>query len=946
MPATSANLSAPVSAFYDKFGNLYVVAGLRVFEVDTTGTLTVVAGNGVQDPDFGNGGPASQAEFGQPRGIALDAAGNIFISDNSGGQTHVRRIDIGSGVITQYASIADGPEGMAFDAAGNLYVAGDGVNRIYKVTTSGTVSSVVGGGAGCAGQLDSGGDGCLATQAILNKPQAVAFDGSGNMFIADFGNCWVRRVDAVSGIITRAAGSTCPGYSGDGGPATSAALGAVGSITLDDSGNMFICDHTFNVVRKVTGGIISTYAGNGKAPISGDGGPATSAQLSCSGMAADPKGNLAITDPVNGRVRLVTASNGIIGTYAGNGAHWYSGDGRLAVDAGMEAPQAIAIDANGDILISEGPIDNRIRRVDLHGVIATVAGVGEVNGVASIAPAGNGGPATSANIFSAAGVVVDGAGNIYIADDGQSQVRRVDAVTGVINIYAGHAPGGTVGCAAQTDSFGDGCPAINATLSSTMGSLGFDPSGNLLIADRGIGLIRRVDAKTQIITAVAGNATNGYSGDGGPATSAQLNNPPAFTVDSAGDLFIADTGNARIRRVDAKTGIITTAAGNGTAGFSGDGGPAVNAQISPGGVVVDSGGNLFLTDNLRVRRVDAATQIINTYAGNGTPDLSGDGGPAINAGLAFPSPAAINIDTCGNLLVQSFLRVRRIGDNPEVALSTPSTGAVNFSPQLITTSSSAQSFTVKNTGCIGLEIASIALADTTNFSESDNCSDTTVAPNRTCTVNVIFKPTAARLLGTTIRLATSDPGSPQIVNLAGNGTDFSIAAASGGSASATVTAGQAATYNLQVTPANGFTGSVAVSCTGAPSLATCSPSTTSVAVNGAAVAFNISVSTTAGSNGGFTSYTPGPQTGSPVPALAMLLLAAFMAQAFVRGRRRLGVATATLFLMTLWTACGGGGSAPPTPTPVPGTPKGTFTLVVTGTSGTVSRTMNLTLTVN
>lgn len=720
-------------------------------------------------------------------------------------------------------------------------------------------------------------------------------------------------------------------------------MGPVGGIAIDPSNNLFICDHSNFVIRKVTAGIISTYAGDGQQPFAGDGGLATKAQLSCSGMATDSVGNLAIADSFNNRVRLVTASTQIISTYAGSGDVFFSGDAGPAVDASMQTPQFVSTDVNGNILVSEATIDNRVRRVDLHGVVTTVAGVGEVNGVASTAPAGIGGPAISANL-APAGVVADAAGDIFIA---AGNVLRVDAATGLISLYAGAGPGATGNCPTQTDKFGDGCLATNVVLGAN--GLALDNSGNLLIADSGIGLIRRVNATTQIITAVAGNGTNGFSGDGGLATSAQLNNPWLATADSTGNVFIADQGNARIRRVDAKTGVITTVAGNGTAGFSGDGGPATSAELGHAlGVVVDSGGNLFIADgNLRVRRVDAATQVISTYAGIGTFDLSGDGGPAVNAALAG-APNSIALDTCGNLLVQSAQRIRRIGDTPEVAAAAGSASNLNFPGQLIGTSSSQQSFTVKDTGCIGLTVASVTLADTTNFAVGGNCSGTTVSPNKTCNVNVTFKPTTARLLSTTATIVTNDSKSPLIVPIAGNGTDFSIAPAASGATSATVAAGQTASYSLQVVPVNGFSGNVALTCSGAPDKAVCSVSPNSASIAGASAALSVTITTTATTSSGVISYPPIPPAGLPAlfPLAALIGLGTLAATRLTRWKPRLGSAFACIFMIVALANCGGGGGGSPTTTTIAGTPKGSFTLTVSGTSGGITRTTNLTLTVN
>src|SRR5438552_2889415 len=231
---------------------------------------------------------------------------------------------------------------------------------------------------------------------------------------------------------------------------------------------------------------------------------------------------------------------------------------------------------------------------------------------------GDGGPATAAALCDIRGIASDSSGNLFFGNECYNGVRRVDAVTHVITTVAGN---GTSGFS------GDGGPATAAELDGPIG-VAVDGAGNLFIADEFNRRVRRVDAATQVITTVAGTSTRGFSGDGGPATSAELDEPQDVTIDSAGNLFIADVGSSRIRRVDAATQVITTVAGSGGGGggFSGDGGLATSAFLDgPVQVAVDGAGNLFIADefNGRVRRVDAATQIITTVAGNGTSGSSG-----------------------------------------------------------------------------------------------------------------------------------------------------------------------------------------------------------------------------------------------------------------------------------------------------------------------------------
>jgi uncharacterized protein (TIGR03437 family) len=356
-------------------------------------------------------------------------------------------------------------------------------------------------------------------------------------------------------------------------------------------------------------GIITTVAGNGAQTSSGDGGPATSASLAPWGVAVDASGSLFIADPFNNRIRKVSAS-GIITTVAGNGTQGFSGDGGPAISAFLNNPEGVAVDASGNLFIADSG-NSRIRKVSASGIITTVAG----NGSGSFAShPGDGGPATSVPL-SPFGVAVDASGNLFIADSGNGRIRKVSA-SGIITTVAGGGNG----------SFsGDGGPATSASLQGPFG-VTVDASANLFIADSLNNRIRKVSA-SGIITTVAGSGSvdvftpqagwsrnGGFSGDGGPATSALLNNPMGVAVDASGNLFIADSFNNRIRKVSA-SGIITTVAGNGTEGFSGDAGPATLASLAnPFGVAVNASGNLFIADgggNNRIREV----QTVNSLGG-------------------------------------------------------------------------------------------------------------------------------------------------------------------------------------------------------------------------------------------------------------------------------------------------------------------------------------------
>jgi uncharacterized protein (TIGR03437 family) len=361
-------------------------------------------------------------------------------------------------------------------------------------------------------------------------------------------------------------------------------------------------------------GIITTVAGNanGTPGFSGDGGSAVNALLKTpQGVAVDASGNVYIADSFNYRVRRVSP-DGIITTVAGNGATVLFGDGGPATTAGV-FPYDVAVDSRGNLYIAD-QLNQRVRKVDTAGAITTVAGGGS-GGL------GDGGPAVSAQLREPLGVAVDSAGNIYIADVwSDSRVRKVNALGGITTVAGG-------GSAFP----GDGGPATGARLDTPV-RVAIDAQGNLYIAEKFRAQIRMVNA-SGIITTVAGNGTAGFSGDGGPATRAALNQPYGIAVDSNGNLYVADLGNNRVRRVDA-SGIITTVAGNGVSGTSGDGGPATNAQLaSPEAVAVDGQGSLYVADGSnRVRKVTGA-------AGSAAPAV---GGVVNGASYTAPvSPGAI-----------------------------------------------------------------------------------------------------------------------------------------------------------------------------------------------------------------------------------------------------------------------------------------------------------------
>ncbi|HZU29079.1 MAG TPA: hypothetical protein VFA04_26395 [Bryobacteraceae bacterium] len=485
-----------------------------------------------------------------------------------------------------------------------------------------------------------------AAQALLNGPGALAVDKSGNVYFVD-DNC-VFKAD-VSGTVTRVAGaSTRTGYAGDGGPAVNASLWFPMGLAVDAGGNLFIADTGNNVIRRVApNGTITTVAGNGNAGNSGDGGQATSAELNYpQGVAVDANGNLFVADSYNGEIRRV-APDGRISTVAGSGWRDNSGDGGPATEAEI-APQYIAVDSAGNLYFSDAT--NVVRKVAVDGTISTVAG----NSAKSYGYSGDGGQATSAQLAFPMGIAVDAAGNLYISDSSNQVVRRVSPA-GIITTIAG---GGK--------KFEDGIPATSANLGYT-NSVAVDSTGNLYISDNSY-RVRKIGADGNIGT-VAGS-TCCYSGDNVPATDVQLNRVTGLAVDNSGNLYVSDGFNSRVRKV-APDGTITTVAGTGDFGYSGDGGPGSKAQLNlPEGLAVDAAGNLYIADSLNavIRKV-TPDGIISTFAGTGKPGwTSGDGGLATAAALW--NPLSVAVDGSGNVYIADEINsaIRKVG--PDGIIST------------------------------------------------------------------------------------------------------------------------------------------------------------------------------------------------------------------------------------------------------------------------------------
>ncbi|HTC76167.1 MAG TPA: Ig-like domain repeat protein [Edaphobacter sp.] len=403
-----------------------------------------------------------------------------------------------------------------------------------------------------------------------------------------------------------------------------------------------------------------------------------------------------------------------------------------AITVSLILPSAIVFDATGNLYIAETG-NHIIRKVDSTGNITTIAGTG-TQGFS-----GDAGPATSATLDSPQGIALDTKNNLYIADTHNHRVRKLNLTTGIITTIAGATPGFS----------GDTALATSAQLNLPT-ALALDAADNLYFADTGNHRIRKITATTGIITTIAGNGTQGFSGDAGPAIAATIDSPTGLALDTANNLYLADTHNHRVRKITATTGIISTIAGTGAQGFSGDTTASTSATLAlPHGITIDSAGNLYLADtqNHRIRRIDATTGIITTVAGDGTQAFAGDGGPAIAASLDTPRAAALSPSTLLTLADTGNQRIRQLEAAPAPATTIHTIAGLGLTaPGALTLT--APSVIAYGTGQITATLASttnatgaITFLDTTNDTPGDATTSTSTLGTATLASNIATLPT-------------------------------------------------------------------------------------------------------------------------------------------------------------------------------------------------------------
>lgn len=564
------------------------------------------------------------------------------------------------------------PSAVAVGPDGEIYLADEYYMQLVRLRGAG-IDIVAGNG-----EEGFSGDGGPATEARFRGfgPMVVA---GREVFVCDTGNFRIRRISG-DGIVETVAGNGESRSSGDGGPATAAGIGIPSGLARDAAGTLYFSDSLNNRIRRISReGIIETIAGTGESGFSGDGGPAIAAGLSGpTGIAVDSAGNVYFSDTRNHRLRKITR-DGQIETVAGTGAAGQAPDTVRAAGAALAFPGPVATFDNGVVFVAE-MLSGVVRRIDPSGTMTRVAGGGTLMtdtgsalavrfysadalaplaggrlamvdragkrvrsldlAQATVGVVAGGGvlPGREGSILGVSGLAVDPEGAVFVADRLDHRIKRVSG-SSTVTVFAGTGAPGTAG---------DGAAAANSQIQEPTG-LTTDREGDLFLTSLGGSRIRRIARGGGAITGIGGS-TDGFSGDGGPATAARFGMPGGVAMGPGGVVLVADTANNRIRRIRAD-GVVTTLAGTGEPGFDGDGGPASRARFNaPVGVAVDGVGAIYVADTLnhRVRRIDP-DGTVSTVAGSGTAGASGNGVPAEQAQLG--APKWIAIDAGGNLFV-------------------------------------------------------------------------------------------------------------------------------------------------------------------------------------------------------------------------------------------------------------------------------------------------------
>jgi sugar lactone lactonase YvrE len=937
---------APLSS-----GDVYFSSEGKLFRISSIGTLTVARS------DFR--GHVS-AEPSKTMLIADPAAGTVTRFDPSTGQS-TTIAGIGSGSTCPLlqgqlpsAAILCQPTYAVSDASGIVYINSQVDSGCFRPSSA--ISRVSSSMINTIAVADSS---CpLPDQSFfVNQFGSLATDANGNLFFIEItknvpgGEYQSRETESFSASIMKIgpggqlatvyAGSGVFGFSGDGGLATAAQLNNPTSLAVDPSGFVYVADFQNHRIRRVdpTTGIITTFAGN-LTGIFADGVPPTSTRILPTAISFLDR-DLFVAD--GDLIRTISGSTGLVQTVAGNAAN-------AASHIRLGAPVALGIDSSSNIFVADQDVDesvflpvggltpaDRIRMIDRRG------GATHLAGDFSAIESGDTGPAAQAGT-PVSSIVLNPMDDVYIAKGTFPSTTRMIDRNGQISVTSGvpgafiDPGGGFINCGGPMPllgcPLGDGGPAANAFLTGAVG-VATDSVGNLFVCDGN--RIRRIDAISQVISTIGGTGSLGDSGDGGAAVQAMIN-CSGIAVDLQGNILLSEPTYHRVRRIDALTGFINAYAGDGLDGYAGDGGTSIAAALSaPRGISFDTSGNVYIADagNSTVRRVDNASGLISTVAGIGSPGFSGDGGPGNAAALNQPS--SVVFDGFGNLLIADTgnNRIRILSQLTPLSISP---WRLYFGAQTVGTASSPQSVTVSNIGAANLMIQSLQSKGdaASDYILTDGCSGQMLNAGKTCVVDLLFEPKGSKARAAWLAITAVGASSVQLP-LGGLGRDFEIALAD---ISATISAGQKATYRLDVTPVVGFSGPVSMNCTGQPEKSLCSFDNSTFTLDGKN---QMSVTLTIETTAPVTVATLRPfnvRTGTS-PLYAMLLLYGVGALSFLNRRRTAIRALAIALIIGLASyGCGSTGS-----TTVPGTPPGTYSITVTAQSGTLTHSAGVTLVV-
>ena len=650
---------------------------LSVLAVATATTACEIGGFGAESsPTADSGAPRTPPPYLAPAPQPLPPPVRLpaILSDFAGTGEIGNAGDGGPALAAMFRSVG----GVVVGSDGVVYVSDPSASRIRRIRADGVIEALAG-----TGVRGFGGDGGHALAADFTDPSRLLVDQVGTLFVAELDR--VRRIDA-SGLVSTILGDGHAGLEGDGGPAAFARTAGNEGMAIDGDGNLFIAERAANRVRRVdTRGNVTRVAGTGVPGSDGDGGPALSATLNQPvDVDVDGQGNLLIAELAGNRIRRVSTA-GVIDTIAGTGLPGGGGDGGPATAAELHGPQSVVVDASGAIFIADWN-NRRIRRIHPDGTMQTVAGL--VGGRVE-----SGGPALESRLTLPLAITPTLDGRLLIVEQSARRIRALvpapqpgaeaaspstsdtqpaDAAPAPVAFVlpapalqsgaplAGDLVAEVFAGTGESGNAADGEFRLSAALASPRG-IAIDGIGRLLIADTGNHRIRRLDPDG-VVRVIAGTGESGSAGDGLAAAAAQLNRPSALAVDSNGSIYVADSGNFRIRKIDPD-GIITTFAGGSQPGVGGDGGPARDAQFTePVDLALGSDGSLFVVDGpvhrVRVIRPDG---LIHAFAGSGVDGYGGDGGPATEAALGFPQRVALNAD--GSVFVSQIHAgiVRRIG---------------------------------------------------------------------------------------------------------------------------------------------------------------------------------------------------------------------------------------------------------------------------------------------